>query len=96
MVSARPARTLCTQGEQDRLAAAVLAVIRRPDFDALKFENWLKGIQFEDRDVWTTTTPEALARYQNHTYLLQALFVRLALSPISHAKPTSSEKCSHS
>lgn len=68
-----------TQGEQDRLAAAVLAVVRRPEIEEDNFEQWLKNIQDEDRNVWTNTTPEALARYQNHTYLLQALFTRLAL-----------------
>jgi hypothetical protein len=72
-----------TQGEQDRLAAAVLAVIRRPEFEAAKFEQWLAGLQNEDRDVWTKITPESLARYQNHTYLLQGLFTRLALEPES-------------
>ena len=72
-----------TQGEQDRLAAAVLAIIRRPDFGPAKFEQWLTALQSEDRDLWTTITPESLARYQNHTYLLQALFTRLALEPDS-------------
>lgn len=72
-----------TQGEQDRIAAAVLAVIRRPDFDAPKFELWLTGIQQEDCDIWTSTTLETLSRYQNHTYLLQALYVRVALEPDS-------------
>lgn len=68
-----------TQGEQDRLAAAVVSVIRRKDFDASSFNVWLAGIQNEDRDVWSHTTVESLARYQNHNYLLQALTVRLSL-----------------
>jgi hypothetical protein len=72
-----------TQGEQDRLAAATIAVVRRPEFETEKFEHWLAGLQSEDRDVWTNTTPESLARYQNHNYLLQALFTRLALEPDS-------------
>jgi hypothetical protein len=70
-----------TQGEQNRLAAAVVAVIRRSDLDAAAFEPWLAGILNEDRDVWTATTPESLARFQNHNYLLQALSARLALEP---------------
>jgi hypothetical protein len=77
------AQEVYTQGEQDRLAAAVVAVIRRSDFDAAAFEPWLNGIQSEDRDVWTATTPESLARFQNHNYMLQALTVRLALEPDS-------------
>jgi hypothetical protein len=72
-----------TQGEQDRLAAATVAVVRRPEFEAAKFEHWLSALQNQDRDVWTNTTPESLAHYQNHNYLLQALFTRLALEPDS-------------
>jgi len=72
-----------TQGEQDRLAAAVVAVIRRSDFQTADFELWLKGIQDEDRDVWTATTLESLARFQNHNYMLQALTVRLSVEPDS-------------
>lgn len=68
-----------TQGEQDRLAAAVVSVLRRKDFDLSMFEPWLNGIDNEDRDVWRATTPESLARYQNHTYMLQALAVRLMI-----------------
>jgi hypothetical protein len=68
-----------TQGEQDRLAVAVVSVIRRNDFDASTFAPWLAAIDNSDRDVWATTTPELLARYQNHTYMLQALMVRIAL-----------------
>jgi hypothetical protein len=67
-----------TQGEQDRLAAAVVSVIERKDFDAPGFETWLAQIQNDDRSVWTATTPESLARYQNHNYTLQALTVRLS------------------
>lgn len=77
-----------TQGEQDRLAAAVVSVIRRKDFDASTFDSsalnsWLAHLESEDRDVWTSTTPESLARYQNRNYLLQALTVRIMLEPDS-------------
>jgi uncharacterized protein DUF2785 len=69
-----------TQGEQDRMAAAVLAVIRRSSFEAAAFESCLTRLQEEDKQVWANPlTPETLARYQNHTYFLQALAVRLAL-----------------
>jgi hypothetical protein len=72
-----------TQGEQDRIATTIVSVIRRNDFDAAAFAPWLAQIQQEDRDVWTATTVESLARFQNHNYLLQALTVRLALEPNS-------------
>lgn len=72
-----------TQGEQDRLAAAVVSVIHRKDFETTFFAPWLAGIENEDREVWTKATVESLARYQNHNYLLQALTVRLSLEPPS-------------
>jgi hypothetical protein len=55
----------------------------RPEFEAARFSRWLTALRSEDRNVWTNTTPESLARYQNHTYLFQALFTRLALEPDS-------------
>jgi hypothetical protein len=77
------ASEMYTQGEQDRLAAAVVEIILRTDFVSTHFESWLIGLQSQDRDVWTQTTPAALARYQNHGYFLHALFVRLVLAPDS-------------
>ena len=39
-------------------------------------------MQDEDKKVWANPlTPDTLARYQNHTYFLQALVVRLSLEP---------------
>jgi hypothetical protein len=72
-----------TQGEQDRLAAAIVSVMRRKDFEASTFDALLTNLQTEDHDVWTATTVELLAHYQNHTYLLQALTVRILLEPDS-------------
>lgn len=72
-----------TQGEQDRLAAAVVAVIRRTDFDPSDFSPWLDKIKTEDKDTWTATTPESLARFQNHNYFLEALTARIFLEPDS-------------
>ena len=73
-----------TQGEQDRMAAAVLAVIRRSSFDQASFGVWLTTLDNEDKQVWANpVTPETLARYQNHTYFLQALSVRISLEPES-------------
>jgi len=72
------------QGEQDRIAQAVLAVVRRADFATDSFEIWLTRMQAVDKQVWEEPlTPESLARYQNHTYTLQALAVRMELEPDS-------------
>jgi hypothetical protein len=72
-----------TQGEQDRLAATVVAVIGRKDFDPSTFGPWLDTIRNDDRNVWTATTLESLARFQNHNYMLQALTARISLEPDS-------------
>jgi hypothetical protein len=79
------ANVIYSYGEQDRLAGAVVEVIHRKDYDAATFEPWLKQIQAEDADVWTNTTFDKLTRYQNHTYMLQALVVRLSYEPESPA-----------
>ena len=72
-----------TQGEQDRLAAAIVSVIRCKDFDESRFAPWLAHFEDDDRDVWNATSVESLARYQNHNYLLQALTVHILLEPDS-------------
>jgi hypothetical protein len=77
------AKEVYTQGEQDRLAAAIVSVIRRKDFEASKFEPWLAHLQEEDSDVWKETTVAGLARFQNHNYMLQAVTVRLSLPDIA-------------
>src|SRR5262249_46823731 len=77
------ATEIYTQGEQDRLAAAVVSVVKRDDFKADTFAPWLARIEEEDRNVWTAITVQALTRYQNHNYMLQALVVRLSLEPDS-------------
>jgi hypothetical protein len=74
-----------TQGEQDRLAAALVAIMRRKDFAPSACDTLLTQIQTEDRDVWTATTMGSLARYQNHNYFLQALTVRMWLEGDSQA-----------
>jgi len=69
-----------SQGEQDRLAQTVLAVLRRDDFKTSVFNDWLTHLREEDTNVWQhPLTPASLAVYQNHTYLLQALVVHLEL-----------------
>jgi hypothetical protein len=79
------ANVIYTQGEQDRLAAAVIEVIHRKNYDPATFAPWLKQMQDEDADVWTNTTVDKLTRYQNHNYMLQALVVRLSFEPDSPA-----------
>src|SRR5579862_8066687 len=60
-----------TQGEQDRLAAAVVSVIRRRDFDASTIDSsaldsWLAHLESEDRrlDLHHSRIPRALPESQ--------------------------------
>jgi hypothetical protein len=71
------------QGEQDRLAAAVVAIIHRKDFDQSTFGPWLEKIKTADQNAFTPTTVESLTRYRNHDYFLEALIARLSLEPDS-------------
>jgi Protein of unknown function (DUF2785) len=79
----RTAPDVFSQGEQDRLAQTLLAILDRKDSDRQLFDTWLNAVESDDKAVWQITPlkPERLAVYQNHTYLLQALFVRLSLQP---------------
>jgi len=72
------------QGEQSRLALAVLSIMRRPDFDTAAFNTWLDGLQAADRSVWSVKplTPDALVHFQNRTYMLDAIMGRMPLEPI--------------
>src|SRR5262249_29642530 len=77
----RSAPEVFSQGEQARLAQVVSAWIARTDADQQLSNGWLDTIEKEDKDVWKVKplTPERLAVYQNHTYLLQSLVVRLSI-----------------
>lgn len=73
-----------SQGEQDRMAAAVVAVIQLPAIGQAAVDDWLTRIDEQDKQVWANPlTTQTLAHYQNHTYFLQALAVRLSLEPNS-------------
>jgi hypothetical protein len=76
-----------TEGEQSRLAVAVLAVMHRPDFDVSSFDTWLDQWQDADRKVWKVKplASEPLAHYQNRTYMLEALVARMSLEKASDA-----------
>ena len=70
-----------THAEDERLAAAVLSVIRRTDFDAALLGPWLgKFVQLE-KDTWAVTPPrvDALAASQNARNLLRSLYALLSM-----------------
>ncbi len=74
------ARVIYTHGEQDRLALAAVAVIERTDFDLDAFNRWMQRMQDRDRAMWKLSPIplDEMARYQNDTYLIEALAARLA------------------
>jgi hypothetical protein len=75
-----PAIGQLTHGEDERLAATVLSIVRREDFDASAFDAWLQRFAAEAKPLWQT--PELdLARFnavQNGKNVLKSLFVALA------------------
>ena len=76
------AKLIYTHGEQERLALAVKAIVERGDFDADSFEAWLRRMEERDRAMWShSPIPLAdMARYQNDSYMLQALAAHLSLA----------------
>jgi len=80
-----------TQGEQDRLAQSVTAIVLRADFDAIAFKAWLADLRATTRQAARTRplTPAALAVVQNNTYFLQALYARLSMETVEGPAATS-------
>ena len=76
-----------TQREQSRLAQVVVAIVKRADFDGASFNAWIKRLKEEDRAVWSKTPPAlaALAKYQNRTYMLEALLAKLSMENLPPA-----------
>lgn len=74
------AHLIYTHGEQDRLALAAIAIIERTDFQQKTFVRWLEQVQEKDRAMWNLSPIplDEMARYQNDTYMLEALAARMA------------------
>jgi len=79
-VKADQAATLAAISE--RLASAIEAITERSDFDGDGFEAWLQRIQERDRAMWSHSPIglDDMARYQNDSYMLQALAAHLSLA----------------
>jgi hypothetical protein len=81
------AGNIYTYGEQDRLAITLLVVVTRDDFQLATFQNWLQSLE-QDSVVWQKSPPDLveLARFENHSYLLEALLARMpSQTPLSPA-----------
>jgi Protein of unknown function (DUF2785) len=84
-----PGISVWTHAEEERLAAALLSVVRRKDFDAATLEPWLARFVKLEQQVWTQAPPDAaqLDASQNARRLLQNFFVLLSL-PQPEPTPT--------
>ena len=76
-----PGIPVWTHAEEERLAAALLSIVRRTDFDAANLDPWLARFVTLEQQVWTQAPPDAarLAAAQNARRLLQSFFVLLSL-----------------
>ena len=76
-----PGTPVFTHAEDERLAAALLSVVRRGDFDTATLDPWLARFIALEKQVWETTPPEpsALDASQNARNLLRSLYVLLSL-----------------
>ena len=70
-----------THAEDERLAAAVLSVVRREDFDATLLGPWLERFVQLEKDTWAVTPPRVneLAASQNARNLLKSLYALLSM-----------------
>jgi hypothetical protein len=79
-----------TNAEDERLAAALAAVVRRTDFDTAVLDTWLARFVELERQVWSKAPPDqaTLDQAQNARNLLRSLYVLLSLpAPVRAAAP---------
>jgi hypothetical protein len=75
-----PGTPVFTHAEDERLASALLSVVRRPDFDAARLDPWLARFVALEKQVWSKAPPDpaTLDASQNARNLLRSLYVLLA------------------
>ena len=78
---AAPGTPVFTHAEDERLAAALLSVVRRPDFDPAILGPWLDRFVTLEKQVWSKAPPDpgALGASQNARNLLRSFFLLLSL-----------------
>jgi hypothetical protein len=57
----RTAHLVFTWGEDARMAAALLSVVDREDFDASPFKTWFQALIAENKELWKSPTIDAEA-----------------------------------
>jgi hypothetical protein len=70
-----------THSEDERMAAALLSVVRRPDFDPAVLDTWLARFPVLEKQVWSQAPPDPalLDASQNARNLLRSLHLLLSL-----------------
>ena len=76
-----PGTPVFTHAEDERLAAALASVVRRPDFDAALLDPWLVRFVALEKRVWSKAPPDppTLDASQNARNLLLALYGALSM-----------------
>ena len=76
-----PGTPVFTHAEGERLAAALLSVARRPDFDPAILDPWLARFVSLEKTVWEKSPPDpaTLDASQNARDLLRSVYVLLSL-----------------
>jgi hypothetical protein len=85
-----PGTPVFTHAEDERLAAALVSVARRADFDPTSLDPWLERFVALEKQVWAKAPPEpvTLDVSQNGRTLLRSFYVLLSLPQPS---PTSGQ-----
>jgi hypothetical protein len=75
-----PGTPVFTHAEDERLAAALVSLVRRTDFDAAPFDPWLARFVALEKQVWSKAPPDkpTLDTSQNARNLLRSLYVLLS------------------
>ena len=85
-----PGIPVWTHAEEERLAAALMSVVRRTDFVATGFDTWLARFGTLEKRVWERAPPDAamLDASQNARNLLRSLLV---LASMPQPEPTTGQ-----
>lgn len=76
-----PGTPVWTHAEEERLAAALVSVMRRADFDPARLDPWLAQFEQLEKRVWVKAPPDPalLQASQNARALLRSTFVLLSM-----------------
>ncbi len=80
-----PGAPVFSHAEDERLAAAVVSLTRRSDFDPTLLDPWLARFQAAEKQVWAKAPPEPslLDAAQNGRSFLRSLYVLLCLPAVA-------------